>query len=293
MSKLAWDESGKHLYKTGVSHGVIYDVDNSGNYVNGEAWNGLTSFTKSPSGAEETKLYADNIKYLSLRSAEDFGATIGCYTYPKLFEVKNGSVSPDGIPGMKIYQQARKTFGLAVQTIIGNDTETNDYGFELHLCYGMSASPSEEAYNTVNESPEAIEFSYTLSSIPVAVKGYKPTAVVTLDSTAFLDESGVPYEGKKYKQEFINLLNVLYGTDSSTADLPTAVSNPTGNPKTKGYYEKTGSATPDVMANYTLTTDETVDNQKTYYELVTTPGTTARLPLPDEIIEILGGTTAG
>ena len=133
MSKLAWDESGKHLYKTGVSHGVIYDVDNSGNYVDGEAWNGLTSFTKSPSGAEETKLYADNIKYLSLSSAEDFGATITAYTYPDLVGELDGSATP--VKGIRVYQQARKAFGFCIRTIVGNDVEGNDAGYKLHLVY--------------------------------------------------------------------------------------------------------------------------------------------------------------
>ena len=241
--KMKWDQTNEHLYRTGIDHGVIYDVNDQGQYVNGEEWNGLTGFTKSPSGAEETKLFADNIKYLSLRSAEDFGATITCYTYPKLFEEKNGSVSP--IPGMKIYQQARKSFGLCVRTLIGNDTETNDYGFELHLCYGLTASPSEEAYNTVNDSPEAIEFSYELASIPVAVSGYKPTAVVTLNSVDFLDESGTVYEGKKYKAAFVNLLDILYGKDADSTTTPE------------------------------------------------TAAVSARMPLPDEIITLLGGTTGG
>ena len=214
---MKWDATGEHLYKTGIDHGVIYDVNDQGQYVNGEEWNGLTGFTKSPSGAEETKLFADNIKYLSLRSAEDFGATITCYTFPALFEEKNGS--KELIPGMKVYQQARKSFGLCVRTLLGNDVDTNDYGFELHLCYGLTASPSEEAFNTVNDSPEAIEFSYELASIPVAVTGAKPTAVVTLSSKAFEVESGAAgskvYEGKSYDGNFVDLLEILYGKDAT------------------------------------------------------------------------------
>lgn len=245
--KMKWDQTGEHLYKTGIDHGVIYDVDSNGNYVNGEEWNGLTGFTKSPSGAEETKLFADNIKYLSLRSAEDFGATITCYTFPALFEEKNGS--KELIPGMKVYQQARKSFGLCVRTLLGNDVDTNDYGFELHLCYGLTASPSEEAFNTVNDSPEAIEFSYELASIPVAVTGAKPTAVVTLSSKAFEVEEGTTgaktYEGKLYDGHFVDLLDVLYGKDADTTTTPE------------------------------------------------TAAVAARLPLPDEIKEILTGTTGG
>ena len=272
--KLGWDKTGEHLYRTGVDHGVIYDVTSDGHYTAGaEAWNGLTSFTKSPSGAEETKLYADNIKYLSLRSAEDFGATIGCYTYPKLFEVKNGSVEPEGTVGMKIYQQARKSFGLCVRTLIGNDTDGNDHGYELHLCYGMSASPSEEAYNTVNESPEAIEFSYTLSSIPVEVPGYKPTAVITIDSTAFKTDD--------QKALLDALLKKLYGSDYDY----TAVASPSGNPSTLGYYEVVGG-------EYVATEDPEVVSGKTYY---TRSGSQSDpyLPLPEEVIATLTPSTGG
>ena len=216
--RLSWDVTGEHLYKTGIDHGVIYDFDETTKkYTNGEAWNGLTGFTKSPSGAEETKLFADNKKYLSLRSAEDFGATITCYTYPKLFEEKNGS--KELVPGMRVYQQARKSFGLCVRTLVGNDTDTNDYGFELHLCYGLTASPSEEDYNTVNDSPEAIEFSYELASIPVAVTNAKPTAVVTIDSKPFETNSeatgAYAFEGKYYTAEFGALLDKLYGTGTA------------------------------------------------------------------------------
>lgn len=193
---LTWDQTGEHFYKTGIDRGVIYDYDETNNkYTNGEAWNGLTGFTKSPSGAEETKLYADNIKYLSLRSAEDFGATITCYTYPALFEKKNGAVAIESAPGVRVYQQARKSFGLCVRTLLGNDTDGNDKGYELHLMYGLTASPSEESFNTVNDSPEAIEFSYELSSVPVNVtktaggKAIKPTAIITINSLEVLAAS--------------------------------------------------------------------------------------------------------
>lgn len=211
MAVLQWDKTGEHFYETGVDHGVYYPYDSStSKYTGGVAWNGLTGFTKSPSGAEETKLYADNIKYLSLRSAEDFGATVTCYTYPDEFDQSNGAASP--VKGMKIYQQARKMFGFVCRTIIGNDVDTNDHGYTLHLCYGLTASPSEEAFSTVNDSPEAIEFSYEFSSTPVTVTGYKPTAVVTIDSTDFTTED----EKAKLKA----LEDVLFGTADKEPALP-------------------------------------------------------------------------
>lgn len=216
---LTWDQTGEHFYKTGVDHGVIYDYDeNQNKYTNGEAWNGLTGFTKSPSGAEETKLYADNIKYLSLRSAEDFGATITCYTYPALFEKKNGAMAFESVPGVRVYQQARKSFGLCVRTLLGNDTDGNDKGYELHLMYGLTASPSEESFNTVNDSPEAIEFSYELASVPVTVGtvagvAVKPTAIITINSLEVLAISGG-------KAKLDALLDKLYGTAGVPAELP-------------------------------------------------------------------------
>lgn len=282
MAKLAWDKTGEHLYRTGIDHGVIYALDSNNEYKGGaEAWNGLTGFTKSPSGAEETKLYADNIKYLSLRSAEDFGATLTCYTYPKKFEEMNGSVTPTGAVGMKIYQQARKTFGLCVRTLIGNDTDGNDHGYELHLCYGMTASPSEEAYNTVNDSPEAIEFSYEMSSVPVAIPNtnYKPTAVITINSNDFASDD--PTEDAALKALLKALEDKLYGTDG----VYTKVVSPTGNPKTLGYYELVNGA-------YVLTEDTEVASGKDYYTQTTAP-TSAYLPLPAEVISTLTPSTAG
>lgn len=183
MPKLVWDAAGQHLYETGIDQGVLYLQDSNGAYPGGVAWNGLTAVTEKPSGAEATDLYADNIKYLTLRSAETFGATIEAYTYPDEFTQCDGSVEP--VSGVKLGQQPRKTFGLCYRTVIGNDTELNDHGYKLHLIYGATASPSEKAYNTINDSPDAITFSWDISTVPVNVSNYKPTACIVIDSTKF------------------------------------------------------------------------------------------------------------
>ena len=180
MSKLTWDASGERLYETGVKQGVLY-VMNSNSYGNGVAWNGLTAITESPSGAESTPLYADDIKYLDLRSTEEFGATIEAYTYPDEFAACDGSASL--ADGVNIGQQARKMFGLCYRTTVGNDTDGTDHGYKLHLIYGATASPSEKAYETINDSPEAITFSWEITTTPVSVTGFKPTASITIDST--------------------------------------------------------------------------------------------------------------
>lgn len=181
MAKLAWDEVGKRFYETGVDRGVLYIPDSQGAYVDGVAWNGLTSVSESPSGAEPNAQYADNIKYLNLFSAEEFSATIEAFTYPEEFAQFDGSIEPSA--GVVIGQQARRGFGLCYRTLIGNDTDANDYGYKLHLVYGCMASPSEKAYSTVNDSPEAITFSWEISTTPVAVPNMKPTSIVTIDST--------------------------------------------------------------------------------------------------------------
>ena len=180
MSKLTWDASGERLYETGVKQGVLYVMDNNV-YGNGVAWNGLTAITESPSGAESTPLYADDIKYLDLRSTEEFGATIEAYTYPDEFAECDGSASL--ADGVSIGQQARKMFGLCYRTTVGNDTDGTDHGYKLHLIYGATASPSEKAYETINDSPEAITFSWEITTTPVSVTGFKPTASITIDST--------------------------------------------------------------------------------------------------------------
>lgn len=205
MAVLTWDGSGQRQYETGVSHGVLY-VPTLGIYDFGVAWNGLTAVTEAPSGAEATAQYADNIKYLNLISAEDFGATIEAYTYPPEFAQFDGSVSPAS--GVVIGQQSRKAFGFSYQTLLGNDLVATDYGYKIHLVYGATAAPTEKAYATVNDSPEAITFSWEVSTIPVPVAGFKPTAVLTIDSTK-VSPSGLTA-----------LTNALYGTAGTAPRLP-------------------------------------------------------------------------
>lgn len=206
MARITWDESGKRLYETGVSKGVLYLYQESA-YTNGVAWNGLTAVTESPSGAEATALYADDIKYLNLVSAEEFGATIEAYTYPDEFAACDGSA--ELVAGASIGQQDRKTFGLCYRTALGNDVDGNAHGYKLHLIYGCLASPSEKAYATINDSPEAITFSWEITTTPVSVTGMKPTACITIDSTK-VDAAGLT-----------KLENKLYGDESAgTATLP-------------------------------------------------------------------------
>lgn len=205
MSKLVWDQTGERYYETGVKNGVLY-VQEAGAYPKGVAWNGLTAVTESPSGAEATALYADDIKYLNLISNEDFGATIEAYTYPEEFAQCDGSAAI--ATGVMIGQQSRKTFGLCYRTTVGNDSDGNDYGYKLHLIYGALAAPSEKAYASINESPEAITFSWEVTTTPVNVAGYKPTACVTIDSTKVNEEKLAALEA------------ILYGGEDSDARLP-------------------------------------------------------------------------
>lgn len=181
MSKLVWDQFGKRLYETGVDHGVLYPIQTGGVYSKGVAWNGLTAVTESPSGADVNDIYADNMKYLGLVGAEKFGATVEAYTYPDEFAECDGSV--ELVKGATIGQQNRKVFGMVYRTVVGNDVDGNEHGYKLHLIYGATAAPSEKAYNTINEDPEAITFSWELSTTPVNVTGHKPTASLTIDST--------------------------------------------------------------------------------------------------------------
>lgn len=205
MSKLVWDETGKKYYETGTKMAVLYNqVD--GEYSKGTAWNGFRSFEKRPSGAEPTALWADDAKYLTMMSAEEFGATIGAYTYPDEFNACIGY--KELTPGVLVGQQEHEIFGLCVRTTIGNDVKGNEYGYKLHLVYGAQAAPSEVAYNTINDSPEAIELSWELSTTPVAVAGYKPTAYIEIDST------------KVDADKLAALEAALYGTDDAEAYLP-------------------------------------------------------------------------
>lgn len=198
MSKLVWDKTGERFYETGVSKGVLYPLQDDGGYTKGVAWNGLTAVNESPSGAEPTPLYADNIKYLNLMSAEEFGATIEAYTYPDEFAACNGE--SELAAGVNVGQQKRAIFGLSYQTKIGNDVD-NDLGYKIHLIYGALASPSEKAYSTVNDSPEAITFSWTISTTPVEVTGLKPTATLVIDSTKVAPEKLAELEKALYGDE--------------------------------------------------------------------------------------------
>lgn len=210
--KLVWDKTGEHYYETGVKNGVLYPMSASGTYPKGVAWNGLTAITESPSGAEATALYADDIKYLNLMSNEEFGATVEAYTYPDEFAECDGSASLT--EGVYIGQQARKTFGLCYRTTLGNDSKGNDYGYKLHIIYGAMASPSEKAYSTINDSPDAITFSWELSTTPVAVANFKPTASLTIDST------------KVDPQKLATLEEILYGKDGTGEDHSTGAVDP-------------------------------------------------------------------
>lgn len=204
--RLKWDQTGEKTYETGVSNGVLYPQKSDGSYDHGVAWNGLSSVNESPSGAEPTKIYADNIAYLTLISAEEFGATVEAYTYPDEFAECDGSA--EVADGVTVGQQDRKPFGMAYKTIVGNDTEKNAHGYKLHVIYGATAAPSEKSYGTVNDSPEAITFSWELTTTPVEVADYKPTASITIDST------------KADKEKLKALEDILFGSEEAEARLP-------------------------------------------------------------------------
>lgn len=205
MSKLVWDEIGSRYFETGVKKGVLYPAVN-GTYPKGVAWNGLTAVNENPSGAEASPLYADNIKYLNLYSTEEYGATIEAYTYPDEFAQCDGSA--EIATGVVIGQQKRKPFGFSYVTILGNDTDGVDMGYKIHLVYGAMASPTDKSYSTINDSPDAVTFSWEVSTTPVEVPGFKPTASVTIDST------------KAKASELKALEDILYGTESKDPRLP-------------------------------------------------------------------------
>lgn len=206
---LSWDNSGERFYENGVDHVALYVQDASGNYPKGVAWNGITGITESPDGAEATDLYADNIKYATMRSAETFGGTITAYTYPDEFGVCDGTATPEGLDGVYLGQQMRNAFGLAYRSQIGNDTATaSDDGYKLHLIYGATASPSEKAFETINDSPDAIEFSWEFTTTPVACTGYKAVSTITIDSL------------KCDKSKLKALEDILFGTTDKDPRLP-------------------------------------------------------------------------
>lgn len=207
MAALVWDAIGDRFYETGVDRGVLYIPDEAGVYDTGVAWNGLTAVTETPSGAEPTAQYADNIKYLNIFSAEEFACTIEAFTYPDEFNQFDGLATPN--PGVQVGQQARKTFGLSYRTRIGNDLEADDHGYKIHLVYGCQASPSEKAYNTVNDTPEAITFSWEVSTTPAPVTGLKPTSLIVIDSRLVVPADLTAFE------------LIIYGDTAVVPSLPT------------------------------------------------------------------------
>lgn len=206
MARLEWDKNGEKVFETGVKNGVLYTLDESGKYVNGMVWNGLSSINETPSGAEPNKIYADDIVYANIVGAEEFGGSIEAYMYPKTFEECDGTV--EVAPGVMIGQQDRKIFGLSYVTTIGNDVAGNNLGKKIHLMYGCSAQPSEKAYTTINDSTEPIAFSWELQTTPVNVTGHKPTALLTIDSRSV--------SADKLKA----LEDILYGTETNEPSLP-------------------------------------------------------------------------
>lgn len=283
MAALTWDGVGDKLYETGTDHGVVYPYDETNKaYGAGVAWNGITGFTDSPSGADETALWADNIKYAAMRAAEEYGGTITCFTYPDEFGECDGSafvMTTGGDPtktGISLGQQKRKSFGFSVRTLVGNDTSGNDYGYKIHLIYGASVSPSDKDYSTVNDSPDAIEFSYEFTTTPVPVgTAYKPTSHIVLDKTK-MNSTALGH--------LAELETILYGAASdgyakltqatAPADWPT-----TATPSTK-YFKKDGTT-------YTgVTSSDTYVANTTFYE----KGAAARIPSPAEVITLFGGT---
>lgn len=259
MARVQWDETGKRLYSTGVKKGVLFKMNN-GSYGKGVAWNGLTTVTENPGGAEPNDVYADDMKYLTLMSAETYGFTIECLQYPDEFAECNGEV--EAVAGVKIGQQERKAFGFAYQTILGNDTNGNKYGHILHLVYNSKCSPSEKSHQTVNESPETETMSFECNSTAEKIDENTQTCTVDIDSTKVDAEKLTAFE------------NIIFGTDGTVSYVETEdVTMQAG----KTYYELVGT-------EYVETTDAEFDSQKTYYEKVTTGGTDPRLPLPAEVI---------
>ena len=272
MARLTWDDTGNRIYETGTKQGVLFRKQTVGNwYENGVAWNGLTAVSESPSGAEETALYADDVKYLSLRSNEEFGATVEAYTYPDEWAECDGSaeLGPLG-SGVYVGQQTRRGFGLAYVTTVGNDQAGNDYGHKLHLIYNAMASPSEKSYATINDSPEAITFSWELTTTPIKMpkvngKQLKNSATIIIDSTKL----------PAAKMEQIE--DMVFGTDEYKQVTPENGANPSA----LGYYVKDGDT-------YSITTDTTVENGTQYYEVDPDEGKPT-LPTPEQVLAIVSG----
>lgn len=268
MARVVWDQTGEKLYETGVRNGVLYPMASNGTYPTGVAWNGLTAVTESPTGAEANPLYADDQKYLNLISAEEFEATVEAYMYPLEFGECDGSASV--ATGVYIGQQPRKTFGLSYRTILGNDVAGESYGYKLHIIWGAIAAPSEKAYETVNDSPDAITFSWELSTTPIPVTGFKPTASMTIDSTVVNDEA-------KMKA----LEAVLYGVDADEFDASKtyAVGDYCTHDETVG----TETVTKTYVCKTAITTPAAWD--ATNWTVIANPG--PHLPTPAEIITLM------
>lgn len=280
---LKWDQTAEHFYETGISNCALYVQESDGTYPKGVAWNGITAITESPSGGEANPVYADNIKYLNLYSAEDFGATIEALYYPEEFGACNGDEELVEGSGVYVSQQNRKTFGLCYKTIIGNDVDNNDHGYKLHIIYGAKASPSEQAFNTVNDSPEPSTFSWEITTVPVDVNvsSFKPTAHLVIDSRKV--NAGI----------LADLESILYGTAAVTAKAAVykATEDTTYN-SAKTYYTRSGSGTDQSPYSYTAAEIAAFADGTTYYELVSAAvdaadAVDARLPLPAEIAGIL------
>jgi hypothetical protein len=267
MSKIIWDQQGAKKFEAGTDRGVLFPIS-GGAYPKGVAWNGITAVTESPEGGDAQDFYADNIKYGSLRGAENFNGTIECYTYPDEWKECDGR--RELVAGVTIAQQTRKAFGLSYRSLIGNDTEGLDLGYILHLVYNATASPSQKSRSTINESPEAGTMSYEFKTTPVPVTvipNAKATSHLEIDST------------KVTASQLSAIEDILYGTEGSVS-YSAVTPEGTENPTTEGWYELVGGA-------YILSTDTSVDSEKTYYEKNEVGGTDARLPLPDEIYTIL------
>lgn len=264
---ITWDDQGKKIFEAGTDHAVLYPISN-GTFPKGYAWNGITAVNESPEGGDAQDFYADNIKYGSLRGAENFNGTIECYTYPDEWKACDGR--KELVKGVTIAQQNRKAFGLSYRSLLGNDTEGLDLGYVLHLVYNATASPSEKSRSTINESPEAQTFSYEFKTTPVpvsAIPNARPTAHLEIDST------------KVTKAQLDAIEAILYG-QAGTASYSEVSAVSSDNPATEGWYELVGAA-------YVLSTDTAADPAKTYYEKTVTGAVDGRLPLPDEVYTIL------
>ena len=267
---LIWDDPKDRLYETGVDRAVLYKQDSNGEYPKGVAWNGVTGITESTSGADETALWADNIKYLSLRSAETIGGTLECYTYPNEWKECDGR--REMATGVEVSQQVRKPFGLAYRTILGNDIEDNDYSYKLHLFYNLTASPSERGYSSVNDSPEALSFSFELTSTPIPMpNGLKASALITIDAS------------KADPTKLAALESILYGNAGTATYTETSDETPQAGVT---YYTRSGAGTSESPYVYTVFTGSTFDAQTTYYEKEYVGAVDPRLPLPQEVHDI-------